>query len=111
MKWGTRSNIFSSPILLLPLLYFIMRPLGVIPPPPLCPPCPREAPPGADVARGDDVEGEEEALLDEPEFPYLPDREPRSVSTERRSVARLTAPRSLPDTTRGETVAPLALLP
>ena len=75
--------------------------------PPLDPPGPREAPPDSGDERGDDVEDDEEAPPDEPELPNPPEREPKPVSTERRSVARLTAPRSFPDTTRGETFAPV----
>src|SRR5262245_23979139 len=87
-----------------------MRPLDGAPPP-LGPLCPFEAPPCEGVARGDDPEDDEEPPLDQPESPFPPDREPNSVLTERRSVARLTAPRSLPVTTRGEACAPLAFPP
>jgi hypothetical protein len=57
-----------------------MCPLDGTDPPPLAP---REAPPGSDVARGDDVWGDEEEPLEWPESPDPPDREPEPVSTER----------------------------
>jgi len=99
------SSVPPSAFPLVPLSYRI-RPLDGIDPPLLWPPIPREAPLDAGVERGADVECDEEAPPDEPESPDLPDREPKSVSPKRRSVARLTAPRSFPDTTRGEIFAP-----
>ena len=83
-------------------------------PPPLDPLCPFEAPPCEGIARDDDPEDDESPPLEWPELPelpYPPDREPNSVLIERRSVARLTAPRSLPVTTRGEVCAPLVVAP
>ena len=90
-------------------LSYCLRPLDDGIGPLLRPTGPREPPLCAGVERGDDVEGDEEAPPDEPELPSLPDREPKSVSPKRRSVARLTALRSFPDTTRGETFAPVEL--
>lgn len=102
------SSVPPSACPLDPLSYRI-RPLDGIDPPSLWPPIPCEAPLDAGVECDDDVEDDEEAPPDEPESPDLPDREPKPVSPKRRSVARLTAPRSFPDTTRGETFAPVEL--
>src|SRR5262245_6553036 len=111
MRRGDEKQVSSVPPSACPLvpLSYRSRTLDGIDPPPLWPPAPREAPLDAGVERGDDVEGDEEAPLDEPESPNLPDRGPKSVSPIRRSVARLTAPRSFPDTTRGEIFAPVEL--
>src|SRR5262249_27884570 len=112
-KWtsgrGDEKQVSSVPPSACPLVYLSYRmcPLDGICPLFLYPPDSREAPPGDGEERGDDVEDDEVAPLDEPESPKPPEREPKPVSTERRSVARLTAPRSFPDTTRGETFAPV----
>lgn len=97
-----------------------MRPLDGVCPPLLRPPSPpRDAPPAPGFERGDDTEeGAEDPPPDEPEPPEDPrDRqrpesepEPESIR-ERRSVAPLTEPRSLPATTRGEALAPLVAPP